>query len=185
MAKNMLVVVDYQNDFVDGVLGFDTAKNLDGGITRQIRKALANGDTVVCTYDTHDPAYLDTREGKHLPVPHCIYGTEGWELYGETRSVVEENKDKVIVLRKKDCFGVDPRQMLDALPDEEPEIITFVGVVTNMCVISNVCTFQARYPNAQIRVLTDLVDSFDPARHIEAIKVMKSMQVEAVTSDAA
>ena len=56
MAKNMLVVVDYQNDFVDGVLGFDTAKNLDGGIARQIRKALANGDTVVCTYDTHDPA---------------------------------------------------------------------------------------------------------------------------------
>lgn len=178
MMKNMLVVVDFQSDFVDGKLGFEAAKGLDSGIAKLMREYLERGDTVVCTYDTHDAAYLDTREGKHLPVPHCVYGTEGWELYGETRTVAEEHE--VIALRKKDCFGVDPKQMLEKLPQETPETITFVGVVTNMCVISNVCTFQARYPNAQIRVISHLVSSFDPALHEAALKVMASMQVELI-----
>lgn len=185
MAKNMLVVVDYQNDFVDGALGFETAKNIDGGIARLVREAAERGDIIVCTYDTHNKNYLNTREGRHLPVPHCIEGTQGWELYGETNQAVREAGGKVIHLRKYDCFGVDPRQMLDIMPEEEPAVITFVGLVTNMCVMANVCTFQARYPNAQIRVVADLVDSFDPARHNDAIKVMESMQMEIITASAA
>ena len=77
MAKKMLVVVDYQNDFVDGALGFPGAEKLDHGIAQKIKEFAERGDHVVVTLDTHYDNYLDTREGKALPVPHCIEGTHG------------------------------------------------------------------------------------------------------------
>lgn len=83
--KRVLVVVDYQNDFVNGALGFEGADKIDSGIAKLFKEyATAEDGVVFCTFDTHDKNYLNTQEGKKLPVEHCIKGTEGWELFGET-----------------------------------------------------------------------------------------------------
>ena len=87
MSK-LLVVIDYQKDFVDGALGFEKAATLEQGIYQKVTKYLEEGYKVMFTYDTHYQEYLQTREGKNLPVPHCIKGTEGHELYGSLKDFV-------------------------------------------------------------------------------------------------
>ena len=89
-GERLLVVVDYQKDFVDGALGFAGAENLDLRIAAKIKRYHDAGDMVVFTYDTHRKNYLTTQEGRKLPVEHCICGTPGWELYGETAKQQKE-----------------------------------------------------------------------------------------------
>ena len=182
--RRLLVVVDYQYDFVKGALGFKGAELLDPKIVKKIKEYLANGDMVVFTMDTHfkkdlNPKfkdYLDTREGKKLPVYHCIFGTLGWELYGETGNILQDGVNSYMI--KKVTFGVSPSDLCSEIFNEEFYEIEFVGLVTNMCVISNAVTFQARYPEAQIRVSRRLCDSFDKKMHDAALDVLSSMQVE-------
>lgn len=173
MHKKMLVVVDYQNDFVDGALGFPGAEKLDHAIAEKIRSAEQNGTAVVVTMDTHGADYLDTREGKRLPVPHCIEGSRGWELFGETGEVL--NQVEHITLRKA-TFGAAPLAVAE-LP-EGVEEIELVGLVSNMCLISNVCCLQANYPQAQITVDMNLCDSFDQELHEKTAAVMRGLQVD-------
>lgn len=176
----ILLVVDYQKDFVDGALGFPSAKNLDEGICKKIDEYLNNGDTVFYTMDTHTKDYLNTREGKHLPIPHCIVGTDGWNLYGK---VGEKLKDGVnSYMLKKSTFGVSPEVMNSELLnfDGNVESVEFCGLVTNMCVVSNVATFQARFPNAQMIVDPKLCDSFDKDLHNKTVDVLRGMQVQIV-----
>lgn len=85
--KKLLVVVDYQKDFVDGSLGFAGAEQLEGPICEKIEAYARSGGDVVFTFDTHEDDYLNTQEGKKLPVPHCILGSEGWQLYGRVRAL--------------------------------------------------------------------------------------------------
>ena len=172
MDKKMLVVVDYQKDFVDGALGFPGAELLDEGIAKKVREYLYRGDYVVVTMDTHQADYLETREGRALPVPHCIEGAPGWELYGKTREVLSGTGYVAI---KKGTFGVAPKDMI-ALPDDVAEI-EMVGLVTNLCVMTNVCCFQARYPEAQISVDLDLCGGADKTLHRMAGDIMKSQFV--------
>ena len=94
--KRLLLVVDYQKDFVDGALGFADAEKLDGPIAAKIAQYRAAGDDVAFTMDTHGPDYLDTQEGRKLPVPHCLRGSDGWQLYGETGQAMERSRDMVI-----------------------------------------------------------------------------------------
>ncbi len=173
MHKNMLVVVDYQNDFVDGALGFPGAEKLDRAIAEKIRHAEQNGTTVVVTMDTHGENYLDTREGQRLPVPHCIEGSRGWELFGETGEVLGRVGHVTLC---KATFGAAPLD-LAKLP-EGVEEIELVGLVSNMCLISNVCCFQATYPQAQITVDMNLCDSFDKDLHKKTAAVLRGMQVD-------
>lgn len=186
MSK-MLVVVDYQNDFVNGALGFEGAEKLDAGIAAKIRKYHENGDFVIQTMDTHEPNYMETREGKHLPVVHCIYGTPGWETYGETGKAIKEIEDKLRFRRMgKATFPMHPYAMIDMLDWivmndvnlKEIEEIEFVGLVSNICVISNICVFQGAFPNAQIIVDPNLIASHDPKAHEAVLEVMKGLQVE-------
>ena len=176
----ILVVVDYQKDFVDGALGFPGAENLDEKIVNKIQEYLNNGDEVFYTMDTHRNDYLDTREGKMLPVPHCIFGTDGWELYGKTGELLKDGVNSIMI--KKSTFGVNPMDMTSEIFNfkEDVESVEFVGLVTNMCVISNVAVFQARFPNAQMIVDPTLCDSFDKEMHQKAIDVMRSMQVKII-----
>lgn len=176
----MLVVVDYQKDFVDGALGFSGAKALDGGIAAKVRAYAAQGGTIVVTMDTHGGDYLDTREGKALPIPHCVEGTEGWALYGETAKALEEAEQaggRVLRLTKS-TFGCAPEDLAARLPKEAPETVELVGLVTNMCVVSNVCCFQARYPGAQLVVDGGLCASFDQALHEKTLDVLRGLQVQ-------
>lgn len=187
----MLVVVDFQNDFVDGKLGFEGAEKLDAGIAAKIREYDEKGDFIIETRDTHNEKYLRTREGKHLPVEHCLYGTEGWETYGETGKLLKEIEERQGFRYRridKKTFGCHPFDMVDMLDWivmnevrlDEIEEIEFVGLVSNICVISNICVFQGAFPNAQIIVDPDLTASFNPELHDAVLKVMQGLQVELV-----
>lgn len=180
MAKqNILVVVDYQKDFVDGALGFESAKNLDKGISELMKKyAEDEKGLILCTFDTHGANYLETQEGKKLPVEHCIEGTDGWNLYGET-GMMEIMYPMKCTRIKKRTFG--STMLVDALKkiqiQDGVDSITLVGVVTNMCVISNAVIAKATCPEAEIIIKKDLVDSFDKELHQKALDVMASMQM--------
>ncbi|KAI3345681.1 cysteine hydrolase [Clostridium botulinum] len=175
--KKLLVVIDYQNDFVNGALGFKKAESLEDGIYNKVKDYLDNGDKVIFTYDTHYENYLNTREGKNLPVPHCYIGTKGHKLYGR----LEEFKDvKNTFHYNKEAFGIAPKDMIRLSEEIGLDIdeIEFVGVVSNMCVISNVVTFQAQYVNAELTVDGSLCASFDDDLHEKALEVIESLQVK-------
>lgn len=177
--KKLLVVIDYQKDFVDGALGFKKAETLEEGIYNKVKNYIDNGHKVVFTYDTHYENYLETREGKNLPVPHCYIGTQGHELYGK----LKEFKDAENTFHyNKEAFGIAPKDMIKLTEEVGTDIdeIEFVGVVSNMCVISNVVTFQAQYVNAQLVVDSNLTASFDESLHKKAMDVIESLQVKVI-----
>ena len=185
--KKMLVVIDYQKDFVDGALGFPGAEKMDEAIAAKIRKYYDNDDLIIQTMDSHEDNYMETREGKHLPVKHCIYGTPGWETYGKTGEIIDEIEYSIQFRRMgKATFPMHPYAMVDMLDWivmnginlNEIEEIEFVGLVSNICVISNICVFQGAFPNAQIIINPELTASHDPAAHEAVLTVMKGLQVK-------
>ena len=171
-----LFVIDYQNDFVDGALGFPGAETLDAGIAAKVR-AYGPGH-VLFTRDTHFDNYLDTREGRLLPVPHCLKGTHGWELYGETaRACAEVNAPAIDKL----VFGMDISDpAVAAVLPESADEIELVGLVSNICVISNACVLQAKYPEARILVDAKLTASMDAAMHEKVLDVLEGFQVKVI-----
>ena len=171
-----LFVIDYQNDFVDGALGFPGAEKLDEKIAAKVR---AYGDGhVLFTRDTHFENYLDTREGKNLPVKHCIKGTFGWECYGETaKALAEVNAPGIDKL----VFGMDVTDPATAavLPASADEI-ELVGLVSNICVVSNAVVLQSKYPEATIIVDAACTDSFDKELHGKVLDVLAGFQVKVI-----
>ena len=187
----ILVVVDFQNDFVSQKLGFAGAEKLDAGIAAKIRECDEKGDFIIETRDTHNENYLRTREGKHLPVEHCLYGTEGWDTYGETGELLKEIEERQGFRYRrinKVTFGCSPSDMIDMMDWirmnevklEDVEEIEFVGLVSNICVISNICVFQGAFPNAQIWADKALIASFDAKAHAAVLEVMASLQVNLI-----
>lgn len=180
--KKLLVVVDYQNDFVNGALGFPGADAIDAGIAKTAQHYLAAGDNVLFTFDTHGENYLKSREGRALPVPHCLDGSEGWRLYGQVQALCCETcANHQIYQVKKATFGMAPADLV-RLAEQIGDVreILVVGVVTNMCVISNAVMLQAQWPEAQITVDASLCLSFDPALHEKALDVMEGLQMSVV-----
>ena len=179
MSK-LLLVVDYQNDFVSGALGFPKAAELDAGIADKIAEYSKNGGSVVCTLDTHHENYLDTQEGRKLPVPHCIEGTKGAELYGHVKEAAEACR--AVMVPKPTFASADLIGVLRKLSEDRDaagnaiEEIEVCGVVTNMCVISNAIIAKAALPEVEISILSDLSASFDENLHKAALDVLKSMQ---------
>jgi len=171
-----LFVIDYQNDFVDGALGFPGAEKLDEGIAAKVR-AYGKGH-VLFTRDTHFENYLSTREGKNLPVTHCIKGTSGWEVYGETAKALREVEAKAI---DKLVFGMDVTDPATAavLPESADEI-ELVGLVSNICVVSNAVVLQSKYPEATIIVDAACTDSFDKTLHEKVLDVLGGFQVKVI-----
>jgi len=174
--ERYLFVIDYQNDFVDGALGFPGAEKLDEKIAAKI---LSYGKgRVLYTRDTHFEGYLSTREGRNLPVPHCIQGTHGWQVYGDTAKALEAVEAKAI---DKLVFGMDVTDPAIAavLPGQADEI-ELVGLVSNICVVSNACVLQSRYPEATIIVDAACTDSFDKALHEKVLDVLQGLQVTVI-----
>ena len=171
-----LFVIDYQKDFVDGALGFPGAEKLDEKIAEKIR-AYGKGK-VLFTRDTHFENYLETREGKNLPVIHCVKDTEGWQVYGQTRTALEEVESKAI---DKLVFGMDVTDPATAavLP-ETAEEIELVGLVSNICVVSNAVVLQSKYPEATILVDAACTDSFDKNLHEKVLDVLSGFQVKVI-----
>lgn len=171
----LLVVIDYQKDFVDGALGFEKATTLEEGIYNKVKEYLKAGNKVIFTYDTHFEDYLQTREGKNLPVNHCLKGSVGHKLHGRLREF--SNIENTLHYEKRG-FGISPKDMIKIAEEigEEVEEIQLVGVVTNICVISNVVLFQSQYRNAEIIVDGSLCASFDPSLHEKALDVIEGLQ---------
>ena len=169
-----LLVIDYQNDFVDGALGFPGAEKLDAKIAEKVR-SYGKG-RVLFTRDTHFDNYLSTREGKNLPVVHCIKDTPGWQVYGETARALAEVEAPGI---DKLVFGMDVTDPATAavLPENADEI-ELVGLVSNICVVSNAVVLQSKYPEATIIVDATCTDSFDKALHEKVLDVLEGFQVK-------
>ena len=169
--KKCLIVVDYQNDFVTGSLGFEKAEQLDGRIADKIEKYRSDGWEIVFTFDTHEENYLQTNEGRNLPVEHCIKGTDGHKLYGRTAEMQEE-RDKCFY---KPSFG--SAELFEYLRCENFEKVELCGVVTNICVISNVVLAKTALPEAEVLVDSACVASNDDSLNKSALDVMKSLQI--------
>lgn len=178
MSK-LLVVIDYQKDFVDGALGFEKAVTLEQGIYQKVNQYLKEGNKVLFTYDTHYEEYLETREGKNLPVLHCIRGTEGHKLYGSLKDFATAENT---LHYEKEGFGIAPKDMLklaEKLGEDVTEI-ELVGVVTNICVISNLVMFQSQYRNADVIVDASLCASFDQSLHDKTLDVAIGLQAKVI-----
>lgn len=171
-----LFVIDYQNDFVDGALGFPGAEKLDAKIAAKVR-SYGKGK-VLFTRDTHFENYLETREGRNLPVVHCIKGSEGWQVYGETAKALEEVEAPGI---DKLVFGMDVTDPATAavLPETADEI-ELVGLVSNICVVSNAVVLQSKYPEATIIVDAQCTDSFDKSLNEKVLDILTGFQVKVI-----
>mgnify|MGYP001087793069 FL=1 len=173
--KKILVVVDYQNDFVNGALGFEGAEKLDEGIAKKIREYGENN--VFFTRDTHAEDYLQTREGRNLPVKHCVKDSNGWEVYGKTKVALDEVG---AVGFDKESFGLSiTHEIANKLPKSVDEV-ELVGLVSNICVLSNAVIFQTYYPSATIIVDASLTASFDPSLNQKTLDVMEGLQVKVI-----
>ena len=174
--ERYLFVIDYQNDFVDGALGFPGAENLDAAIAAKVR-AYGKGH-VLFTRDTHFENYLNTREGKNLPVPHCIKGSHGWQVYGDTARALAEVEAPAI---DKLVFGMDITDPATAtvLPETADEI-ELVGLVSNICVVSNAVVLQSKYPEATVIVDAACTDSFDKSLNEKVLDVLAGFQVTVI-----
>ncbi len=162
----VLIVIDMQNDFVTGSLGNKEAQAIVSGVQTKIKEYADRGDRVIFTRDTHGENYLDTPEGKKLPVKHCIKDTDGWQI--------------VSGLEIKQCEYVDKPTFgwlgWDGFcEDDELELI---GVCTDICVVSNALILKAKYPNAVISVDASCCAGVTPEKHKAALETMKSCQID-------
>lgn len=172
MSKKVLVVVDMQNDFIDGTLGTKEAEN----IVKNVKDKIWNFDgEVVFTRDTHFDNYSDTQEGRKLPVAHCIKGTEGWNI----RQELDELRTDDMKVFDKVTFG--SKELAEYLSDKkEIEEITFVGLCTDICVISNALLVKAFMPEVEIVVDKKCCAGVTPKSHENALEAMKMCQIQVV-----
>ncbi len=174
--KKLLLIIDYQKDFVDGTLGFPGAEMLDGPIAQKIAAYRASGDDIAFTLDTHGEDYLLTQEGRKLPVAHCLRKTPGWTLYGQVGRA-RQPKDTVI---EKPAF---PSQELGLwLQGRGYEQVELVGLVSYICVISNAVIAKAALPEAEILVDARCTAGPDPQLHENALDVMENALQITVTN---
>lgn len=168
-----LVVVDMQNDFITGPLGSPEAQALVEPMVDYIKKF--DGSRVVYTYDTHREDYLTTNEGKHLPVEHCMFYSEGWKIPKELT--------KAAGIRLKLCYknSFGDLDLIDICKGEDEDEIEICGVCTDICVVSNALLLKAAYPERKISVIENLCAGTSPEMHREAINVMKSCQIDIKT----
>ena len=168
--KKAIVVVDMQKDVIDGALGTKEAQAMLPRMEAKLAAARAAGTALVFTMDTHGEDYLATQEGKRLPVPHCIRGTEGWEIAASLQPFVRAAAAVV----EKPAFGSTE---LPALLEDCDEI-ELVGLCTDICVISNALVLKAFYPEKKISVDASCCAGVTPASHAEALRAMKMCQVD-------
>lgn len=171
MHQKVLVVVDMQNDFISGSLGTKEAQAAVKSVKKKVDKAVKEKSEVVYTRDTHGANYLDTQEGKKLPVPHCIRYTSGWEI----EKSLQLPNGKVF---DKDTFGsLDLAHYLLSVGCEEVEL---VGVCTDICVISNALLIKAYLPEVKITVDSHCCAGTTPENHAQALRAMAQCQIEIV-----
>lgn len=165
--KKTLIVVDMQNDFIDMALGTPEAVAIVPNVKAKIREYAERGDEIIFTRDTHFENYLETMEGKNLPVPHCIKDTKGWEiadgLYVEGSKIID-----------KPNFG------WPHWDEEQLEDVVMIGLCTDICVVSNALIIKATFPDAHVKVDASCCAGVTVESHEAALKTMAMCQVEVV-----
>lgn len=176
MSK-VLIVVDMQNDFITGPLGTSEARDIVPNVLEKVQQYLKNEDIVIFTRDTHDRFYKETQEGKHLPISHCVYGTDGWDIIPELDELAHE--DGIIV--NKTTFGHNYwEDVFDYMVNNDFIGIELIGVCTDICVISNALILKAIYEETPIIVDASCCAGTTPENHVAALQVMKSCQIEVI-----
>ena len=170
----ILMVIDAQNDFISGALGNPACEPVVEYITKKVKEYHDNEEQVIFTYDTHDKTYLDTLEGKKLPIPHCIYGTEGWQL--DSRIKEDTSKDITIL---KTTFGYFNWRLFEDIINEDT-VIELVGFDSDICVVSNGLILRASFPNNRIIVNAKGCWGTTKEKHNAALDVMESCQIEVI-----
>ena len=165
--KKTLIVVDMQNDFIDMALGTKEALDIVPRVKAKIDEYVKNGGEIIFTRDTHEENYLETNEGKHLPVAHCIKGTKGWEiadgLYVEGAKIID-----------KPNFGWPHWN------EETLETVEIIGLCTDICVVSNALIIKATFPDAQVSVDSSCCAGVTPETHNAALETMKMCQIDVI-----
>ena len=168
----VLVVVDMQKDFIDGALGTKEAAAIVPAVAARIKNARSDGETVVYTRDTHHEDYLQTQEGKNLPVPHCIAGTDGWQIDAALDAAGSTVFDKP-------GFGSPALiEYLKGLADLEA--VEFIGLCTDICVITNAMMTKGALPEIPLSVRADCCAGVTPQSHENALNAMKICQIAVI-----
>lgn len=173
---DFLIVVDMQNDFIDGSLGTPEASEIVPAVVKVIKSW---DGPVICTRDTHQKDYLHTQEGQKLPVVHCVEGYDGWEIHPDIATAAE-NKETLVELNKPSFGSLELPKCIQLLEDDEDPIesITLIGLCTDICVISNAMILKAAFPEVPIRIIANACAGVTPEQHRNALSAMAVCQIE-------
>lgn len=170
--KKFLVVVDMQKDFIDGTLGTPEAQAI---VKNAADKIKSSSSEILVTYDTHFENYLESAEGKKLPVAHCIKGTDGWALNSEISAALSEKKYTAV---EKITFGsVDLPSIISDMAQGEDFEVELIGLCTDICVVSNALLLKAHFPEKEITVDSSCCAGVTPETHRAALDTMKMCQI--------
>ena len=173
-TRKFLIAVDMQNDFISGALGSKEAQAMLPAAIARIKECKEAGYALIATLDTHEDNYLDTREGRNLPVPHCVRGTAGWQL----NSLVQEAPQGAVLVEKPTFGSVRlPQIIRDMCGAEAPAIIELMGLCTDICVVSYALLLKASFPETDFVVHADCCAGVTPEKHAAALKTMRSCQI--------
>ena len=170
--RKILIVIDMQNDFIDAALGTKEAVSIVDAVKEKIRAYPASD--VIATMDTHGEDYLQTQEGKYLPVPHCIKGSEGWKIRPDIAELLTDAK-----IYEKPSFGSTALAAdLKELSQKEEIELELIGLCTDICVVSNALLLKAAMPEVKISVDAACCAGVTPEKHEAALETMRSCQVQ-------
>ena len=172
--RKLLLVIDMQKDFIDGALGTAEAEAIVDRVVEEIGKYPAAD--VIATRDTHTADYLNTQEGRNLPVVHCVKGTPGWELNGKVAAALGPAE----IVDKPSFGSVALAEKLAAMGKEEELDVTLVGLCTDICVVSNALLIKAFLPETPVRVIAAACAGVTPESHAAALQTMKMCQIDVV-----
>ena len=176
MSENkFLIVVDMQNDFVDGALGTAEAQAIVAPAADRIRAAQSEGYTVIATFDTHEENYLETAEGRKLPVRHCIRGSEGWKM----NPVIREAAAGCVEVEKPTFGSVRLPGIIEEMAGTRDGLtVEVIGLCTDICVVSNALLLKAHFPEARIGVRAGCCAGVTVEKHLAALETMASCQID-------
>ena len=171
--NKVLIVVDMQNDFIDGSLGTKEAQGIVSNVVKEIKKDYS---FIYATRDTHPENYLETNEGRHLPVEHCIKGSAGWQIRKEVEEALNEKEHEIV---DKPTFGSEVlvKKLKERNAEKEIDEFVFVGLCTDICVVSNALLVKAAFPEKKLTVLKDCCAGVTPESHEAALSTMKMCQI--------
>ena len=169
--RKILLVIDMQNDFIDGSLGSAEAENIVQNVINKIKEYPP--ENVFATKDTHEANYLSTSEGRHLPVEHCIRGSKGWDIRPEIRSLIPPEN-----VYEKGTFGsLALAEKVAEMARKEEISVEMVGLCTDICVVSNALLIKAYLPEIPISVDSSCCAGVAPDKHNAALETMRSCQI--------